>query len=518
MYLGVHAESHPDRPAMVMEDGTGTVTYGELEEASNRFAHGLAALGLGPGDVVAVMLENSIEWGVAWWGTVRSGMYLTPINWHLVPEEVEYILGNSEAKVLVTGSSTAEAAARAVRDLPGITLLQVGAGTDAGPGVMDFGDFLAEQPGTRIANELAGAPMFYSSGTTGRPKGIKARLTGDHPSRVPGVPYLMVTNFGMREGDRYLNPAPLYHGAPSTFSFGAHTIGATSVIMRKFDPERALRLLQDERITISQWVPTMFQRMLRLPDEVKDAYDLSAHRVAVHAASPCPPAVKAAMIKWWGPILLEYYGASECGATVITSEEWLTRPGSVGRPWNAGTKMAVLDIESREPVGPGREGLIYFEPLGTHHIEYHKDPEKTASIHHAGMVTAGDIGYVDDDGYLFLTDRLSNMIISGGVNIYPQEIEFCLGEHPSVADVAVFGVPNEEFGEEVKAVVEVVAGTEVGPELVAELTSYCRAHLAGFKVPRSIEVVEALPRDENGKLYKRRLRDPYWEGRSSQVI
>ncbi len=517
MYLGAHAEADPDRLAMVMQDGP-SITYGQLEEASNRFAHGLASLGIEAGDVVAVMLENSIEWGVAWWGTVRSGMYLTPINWHLVPEEVEYILANSEAKVLVTGGKTVEAAARAVRHLPRITVIEVGAGPSAAPGVVDFEGFVSEQPSTRIAKELAGAPMFYSSGTTGRPKGIKAKLPSEHPSTVAGVPYLMVTNFGMREGDHYLNPAPLYHGAPATFSFGAHTIGATSVIMRKFDSEQALRLLQDESITISQWVPTMFQRMLRLPDEVRHGYDLSAHRVAVHAAAPCPPAVKAAMIDWWGPILLEYYGSSECGATVITSEEWLKRPGSVGRPWNAGTKMAVLDVETREPVGPGEEGLVYFEPLGTHHIEYLKDPEKTASIHHAGMVTAGDIGYVDDEGYLYLTDRLSNMIISGGVNIYPQEIEFCLGEHPSVADVAVFGVPNEEFGEEVKAVVEVVAGTRVDSDLLATLASYCRAHLAGFKVPRSIEVTDALPRDENGKLYKRRLRDPYWENRSSQVI
>lgn len=515
MYLGDQAERTSSRLAIVMEDGSDALTYGELEAASNRFAHALASLGLGPGDVVAVMLENRSEWASIWWGTIRSGMYLTPVNWHLTPEEAEYILGNSEAKVLVVGPATAETAARLHRP-PGLVTVAVG-GAEL-DGALPFEDLLADQPERRIAREMAGAPMFYSSGTTGRPKGIKAQLSGEHPSKAPTVAHLMVTSFGMRDGDRYLNPAPLYHGAPASFTFGSHTIGATSVVMRRFDADRAIRLIQDQRITISQWVPTMFQRMLRLPEATRRAYDLSSHRTAVHAAAPCAASVKKAMIDWWGPILLEYYGATECGATVISSEEWLTHPGSVGKPWNAGTKMALLDPATKEPVSTGTEGLVYFEPLGAHRIEYYKDPEKTASIYHDGMVTAGDIGYVDEAGYLYLTDRLSNMIISGGVNIYPQEIEQCLGDHPAVLDVAVFGIPNDEFGEEVKAVVEPARDARPGPELAAELASHCRAHLAGFKVPRTIDFVDRLPRDENGKLYKRRLRDPYWEGRATKVV
>jgi long-chain acyl-CoA synthetase len=518
MYLGTFADSHPERMAIVMEDGSASLTYAELEAASNRFAHALARFGLVPGDVVAIMLENSVEWAVAWWGTVRSGMYLTPINWHLAAEEVEYILENSEARVLVTGEATADAAARASEGRPSLVIIQVGAGDRPEGRVLDFDAVLSAEPATRIDRELAGAPMFYSSGTTGRPKGIKAVLPGEHPSAVAGVAYQMVTNFGMVEGDHYLNPAPLYHGAPASFTFGAHCIGATAVVMKRFDAERALRLIQDEQITISQWVPTMFQRLLALPDEVKQKYDLSSNRVAVHAAAPCAPSVKQAMIAWWGPILLEYYGASECGATVITSPEWLERPGSVGRPWNAGTKMVILDAEKKQPVPPGVEGLVYFEPLSAHRIEYYKDPEKTKGIYHDGMITAGDIGYVDEDGYLYLTDRLSNMIISGGVNIYPQEVEYCLGDHPDVLDVAVFGIPNDEFGEEVKAVVQVQPDLVGDPALADRLTAYCREHLAGFKVPRSFDFVQQMPRDDNGKLYKRRLRDPYWEGRDSRVV
>jgi long-chain acyl-CoA synthetase len=518
MYLGIQAERAPDRIAVRMEDSPETLTYGALESASNRFAHALAALGVEPGDVVAVMLENSLEFAVAWWGTIRSGMYLTPINWHLLDSEVEYVLRNSEAKVLVTGPGTAAVADRAAERVPGLKRVQVGLGTDAGDDLLDFARLLESQPYTRIAKEMAGAPMFYSSGTTGQPKGIKARLSGEHPSKVASVAYLMVTNFGMREGDRYLNPAPLYHGAPASFSFGAHAIGATSVVMRRFDPERALALIESQRITISQWVPTMFQRMLRLDEETKRKYDLSSMRVAVHAAAPCSPTVKKAMIDWWGPILLEYYGATECGATVITSEEWLKRPGSVGRPWSAGTKMAVLDVETRQPVPQGAEGLVYFEPLDSHRIEYYKDPERTAGIYHEGMVTAGDIGLLDEDGYLYLTDRLSNMIISGGVNIYPQEIEYCLLDHPSVLDVAVFGIPDAEFGEQVKAVVQTAEGYEPGDDLSRELTEYCRGRLAHFKVPRSFDFVDQMPRDDNGKLYKRRLREAYWAGHDTSIV
>ncbi len=518
MYVGTQADRCPERIAMVMENGSGATTYAELDAASNRLAHAYAGLGLQRGDVTAVMLENSVTWAHAWWAAVRSGRYITPINWHLAPDEVEYILANSEAKVLLTGPATRDAAAAAVRNLPDITVIQVDAGPGADARVVDYADFVGDQPSHRIAREYAGAPMFYSSGTTGRPKGIKAKLLDLPPSEVATIAYTMVTSFGMRDGDRYLNTAPLYHGAPASFTFGAQCIGATPVIMHRFDARRALQRLQDEKITYSQWVPAMFQRMLRLPEEVKAAYDVSGLRVAVHAAAPCPVEVKRAMIDWWGPILLEYYGATEAGATFITSEEWLERPGSVGRTWSPSTTMVILDVDTKEPLGPGEEGLVYFNNLAAHQIEYYKDPEKTAGIYHNGLATASDVGYVDDDGYLYLTDRLSNMIISGGVNIYPQEIEECLGNHPAVQDVAVFGVPNEEFGEEVKAVVQLMPGETSGDDVVARLTEHCRANIAGFKLPRSFDFVDSLPREENGKLYKRRLRDPYWAGRTSKIV
>jgi len=501
-----------------MEDGSSATSYAELDAASNRLAHAYDALGVGRGDVTAVMLENRVEWAHAWWAAVRSGRYITPINWHLTPDEVEYILANSEAKVLLTSPATREAAAEATRHLPGITLVQIDAGSGADARVHDYADLVSTQPANRIAREYAGAPMFYSSGTTGRPKGIKAKLLDLPPTEVASIAYSMVTAFGMQDGDRYLNTAPLYHGAPASFTFGAHCIGATAVVMRRFDAETALRLIQDERITYSQWVPTMFQRLLRLPDEVRNRYDLSTLRTAVHAAAPCPVEVKRAMIEWLGPILLEYYGATETGATFITSQEWLDRPGSVGRSWSPNTKMAILDIETKRHLGPNEEGLVYFNQVAAHQVEYYKDPEKTAAMYYEGMATAGDVGYVDDDGYLYLTDRLTNMINSGGVNIYPQEIEDCLSSHPAVQDVAVFGVPNQEFGEEVKAVIQLMPGEPAGDELVESLKAHCRARIAGFKIPRSFDFADDLPRAENGKLYKRRLREQYWAGHQTRIL
>ena len=519
MYLGLHADRHPDRVAIRMEDSPAEVlTYGQLEAASNQCAHAWQALGLQPGDVVAIMLENCVEWAVAWWGAMRSGLYLTPVNWHLISSEVEYILANSGAKVLISGVSTAADARQACAQHPGIAHVQVGLGSGAsGPG-LDFWTLLNAQPATRIARELAGAAMFYSSGTTGKPKGIRPTLPGRPPGEVPSLPYSMMLTYGVREGDVYLNTAPLYHTAPACFTFGAHAVGATSVVMRRFDAERALALIESQQVTVSQWVPTMFQRLLRLDEATRARYDLSRLRTAVHAAAPCPPSAKRAMIDWWGPVLLEYYGSTEAGATVISSQEWLDHPGSVGRPWPDGPKMAVLDVSTRQPVPPGREGLIYFEPLGSHRIEYFKDPERTRELYHDGMIATGDIGRLDEDGFLYLTDRVSDVIISGGVNIYPREIEFCLGEHPAVLDVAVFGIPDAEFGEQVMAVIQPAADAGPGPELGAELTQWCRERLAGYKVPRAIDFVTDFPREENGKLYKRRLRDGYWKDHESRLI
>jgi fatty-acyl-CoA synthase len=517
MYLGDTAAIYPDEIAIIMDAGVEQITYAQLDEKSNALAHALAGLGVGPGDTIAVILENGIRYGIAWWAAMRSGMYITPINWHLTSSEVRYIVTNCEAKVVITSAATAEAADAALTGLDTVRRLHVGAAAEGRTDALDFDAFVASQPTGRIAHELAGAPMYYSSGTTGRPKGVKPKLSGVGPGDHSSVSNLIMRTFGVCHGDRYLSPAPLYHSAPSSWSFGAHTVGATSVIMSRFDPATAVHLLDSQQITVSQWVPTMFQRMLRLPDEVRASYRGDSHRVAYHAAAPCPVSVKREMIEWWGPVLVEFYAATEGGATQITSEEWLERPGSVGRHWTGGT-VHILDLVDRRELGANEDGLIYFEPFAANRFTYHDDPEETASVYHNDLVTAGDIGHLDDDSFLFLTDRLSNMIISGGVNIYPMEIENHLAAHPAVVDVAVFGIPNAEFGEEVKAVVQVAADRIGDTALVDELNAFCRLQLAAYKCPRSIDLVTELPRDDNGKLYKRLLRDAYWQGRDSRLV
>jgi fatty-acyl-CoA synthase len=514
VYLGATAERFPDKLACVIDDGSDSITYADLEARSNAFAHALRRLGLEPGDTVAVMMENRIAFGVAWWAAMRSGLYLTPINWHLTPAEVRYIIGNSGAKVVVNSALTDDVAAASLAEFPDVHRVRVGQGATA---ALDFDELVAVEPTSRVDRELAGAPMFYSSGTTGRPKGVKPPLPGVAAAEHSTISHLIMQAFGIQPGDRYLSPAPLYHSAPSSWSFGMHTVGATAVIMSHFDPADAVRLLDSQRITVSQWVPTMFQRMLRLADDVRAAYRGDAHRVAYHAAAPCPVAVKHAMIEWWGPILTEFYAATEGGATQIDSHEWLERPGSVGRHWTGGT-VHILDLDDRRELSAGHDGLIYFEPFSANRFEYHDDPDKTASVYHDGLVTAGDIGHLDDEGYLYLTDRSSNMIISGGVNIYPMEVENHLASHPAVIDAAVFGIPNDDFGEEVKAVVQVETERVGDVDLVAELHAHCRRELAGFKCPRSIDLVAELPRDDNGKLYKRLLRERYWQGRSSRLV
>ncbi|MEO6156428.1 MAG: AMP-binding protein [Ilumatobacteraceae bacterium] len=517
MYIGDSAEKYPDTIAMVIDDGVEEITYAQLDEQSNALAHAFAGLGLTAGDTVAAILPNGIRYGIVWWAAMRSGMYITPINWHLTSSEVRYIIVNSEARAVITSAATAAAADEAMAGLDEVHRIHVGASAEGRTTALDFDALVAENPTSRIARELAGAPMYYSSGTTGRPKGVKPPLSGLRPDEFSTVSNLIMTTFGIGHGDRYLSPAPLYHSAPSSWSFGAHTVGATAVVMSKFDAATALHLLDSQRITVSQWVPTMFQRMLRLPAETRAAYRGEVHRAAYHAAAPCPTSVKKEMIEWWGPILFEFYAATEGGATQIDSHEWLQRPGSVGRHWTGGT-IHILDLDDRHELGPNADGLIYFEPFAANKFEYHDDPDKTAAAYHGGLVTAGDIGYLDDDGYLFLTDRLSNMIISGGVNIYPMEIENHLASHPAVIDVAVFGIPNDEFGEEVKAVVQ-VAPDRIGDDLLKDdLMAHCRVALAAFKCPRSIDLVTELPRDDNGKLYKRLLRDAYWQGRESRLV
>jgi long-chain acyl-CoA synthetase len=456
------------------------------------------------------------------WGALRSGIYITAINSFLSAEETAYIIDNCDARLVVSSRAKAEVAtAIDPADTPEVErwLMTDGVPATGGDGAgtwESYEEVTAAFPATPIDDESPGFPMLYSSGTTGRPKGVKRPLPDHRIDEVePRVATFFVDRYRYGPDMIYLSPAPLYHAAPMTFSTAVHRVGGTLVVMERFDAAGCLAAIERYRVTHSQFVPTMFIRMLKLPDEDRLAHDLSTLEVAVHAAAPCPVPIKHQMIEWWGPILMEYYAGSEGnGATFITSEEWLERPGSVGLP-RAGA-IHICDEDGNE-LPPGEAGTIYFSGAGTY--EYHKDPEKTeAAKLPGGRTTLGDIGYVDTDGFLYLTDRKAHMIISGGVNIYPQEVEDLLVTHPKVADVAVFGVPDQEMGEQVKAVVQVVDGVETGDALAGELIAFCREHIAHFKCPRSVDFEAELPRLPTGKLYKRLLRDRYWGDHASRIV
>lgn len=502
---GLIAAREPDKPAVIMADGSAVITFGAFEALSNQCAHLLRRLGLRRGDVLAVLLENRAEYMPLVWGGWRAGLRVTAIATHLMPEEIAYILGDGGAKVLITSPQFAG-------KLDGLELAGIAAERrlmlDAAEvGFSELGPLLAREASVPIADQAEGIEMLYSSGTTGRPKGVR-KLLPDLPfGAISPALRNFLEIYGFDETTRYLSPAPLYHAAPLGFNLRTLRAGGTTVIMRRFDAEQALQLIEAYRITHSQWVPTHFVRLLRLPADVRARHDLSSHRCAIHAAAPCPVEVKRQMIEWWGPIVREYYGGSEGnGLTSINTKEWLAHPGSVGRA-TLGT-LHICDDDG-EPLPNGEEGTIYFADGPT--FEYHNDPEKTAaSRNHLGWSTLGDVGYLDEEGYLYLTDRKANMIISGGVNIYPQEAENALLFHPEVFDAAVIGVPNAEFGEEVKAVVQPAATAAAGPALEAELIAHCRERLSPVKCPRSVDFVDALPRQENGKLYKRKIRDAYW--------
>jgi long-chain acyl-CoA synthetase len=505
MYPRTVASQHPDRPAVVMAGSGEIVSYRELDERSNRLAHLLRAAGLTRGDHIALVMENHPRFLEVVWAALRSGLYITAVNSHLTAEEITYIVGDCGARMLVSSSSMSPVVGELSWDeLPLLeTRLMVDGAID---GFEPYEAAVDAFPSHPIDDESTGATMLYSSGTTGRPKGVLRPLPDTEPSDPD--PRLAATAqvYGFRDGMVYLSPAPLYHAAPLAFCVLTQRFGGTVVVMERFDPAGALDLIERHRVTHSQWVPTMFVRLLRLSDAERAAHDLSSHELAIHAAAPCPVPVKHQMIEWWGPILYEYYAGTEGnGSTAITSEEWLTHPGSVGRA-RAGT-VHIIGLGGEE-LPPGEEGAIYFSGGGS--FEYHGDPEKTEGARlPGGLSTLGDIGYLDAEGYLYLTDRKAHMIISGGVNIYPREIEDVLIQHPAVADVAVFGIPNDDFGEEVKAVVELLGGHEPSDTLATELTAFCRQHLAGFKVPRSIDFTDELPRLPTGKLYKRLLRDQY---------
>ncbi|HEV3226838.1 MAG TPA: AMP-binding protein [Acidimicrobiales bacterium] len=500
------AEAAPDRPAIVMAASGAVTTFAELDARSNQFAQFLRSRGIGHGGSVAIFAENHPTFLEVTWGAQRAGLFYTAVNSHLNADEAGYIVNDCDASVFVSSRQLAAVAAEIDSTrAPNVTSrLLLGGELD---GWERYEDVVPTFPTTPVADEAEGDFMLYSSGTTGRPKGIKRTLSlaplGSRPSGAIGL----ASALGLSDGGTYLCPAPLYHSAPLAWSMSAHRLGCTVVVMERFEPETCLQLIERYHVTNVQFVPTMFVRLLKLPDEVRHRYDLSSLKGIVHAAAPCPADVKREMIEWLGPIVYEYYSATEgMGATFINSEEALAKPGSVGRAM-VGT-IHVLDEDGKE-LGPNEIGTISFSGGPT--FEYHKDPVKTAeAIDTEGRGTVGDVGYVDEDGYLFLTDRKAFMIISGGVNIYPQEAENVLVTHPKVLDVGVIGVPHPEMGEEVKAVVQPMNWNDAGAALEEELLEHCRAHLAAYKCPRSIDFVDQLPRLDTGKLYKQELRKRYW--------
>jgi long-chain acyl-CoA synthetase len=505
MHPGSIAAATPDKLAYVMADSGQQITYAELEASSNQGAQLFRSLGLKRGDHIAILLENHPHFLKLCWAAQRAGIYYTAISWRLQQEEVEYILGNCEAQVFITSQARAAVVAPLVATIKSVHRWYMLDGVAAG--FSSWEAAIAEQPTTPIADESEGMSMLYSSGTTGYPKGIK-KLLPETPYGDDGLPNTFALLYGMNPDSTYLSPAPLYHAAPLGFTMACLRNGTTVVVMEHFEAERALECIETYQVTHSQWVPTMFVRMLKLPVEVRTRFDVSSLQCAIHAAAPCPVPIKEQMIDWWGPVLFEYYAGTEGNGFVqLNSHEWLEHKGSVGKPLNC--ELHVCDDEGNE-VPQGESGTIFFGGGGE--FEYYKDPDKTAgSRHPQGWSTLGDVGYLDEDGYLYLTDRKHFMIISGGVNVYPQEAENVLITHDAVVDVAVFGVPNPDFGEEVKAVVQPRTMDDATPELALILMDYCREHLSHMKCPRSIDFRPELPRHPTGKLYKRLLKDEYWE-------
>jgi len=521
MYPGLHAIQNRDKPAFIMASTGEAVTYGELEQRSNRLAHLLRGQGLKRLDHFSVFMENNNRFVETCVAGERTGLYYTCINSFLTAEEVAYIVNNSESQVMITSASRLAVAREALMQCPRVKLCLVVGGAPSLPegGATVYRDYLqavAGFPVTPVSDEALGSAMLYSSGTTGRPKGVLRPLEVQPPSSMLPLYAFLHKLWRCEEGMVYLSPAPLYHSAPLANVSMVIRSGGTAVIMEHFDAEQYLALVARYRITHSQLVPTMFSRMLKLPDAQRLAHDLSSLKIAIHAAAPCPAKVKEQMIEWWGPIIHEYYGATEgLGFAACDTSEWQAHRGTVGRVIFG--QVHVLD-EQMQVVPKGQSGEIWFTSGSA--FEYFNDPERTAATRSADgtMSTVGDMGYVDDDGFLYLTDRSTFMIISGGVNIYPQECENLLVTHPKVADAAVFGIPNEDFGEEVKAVIEPLPGVEPTPELALELLAFCNQHLAHLKCPRSIDFTDKLPRLPTGKLYKRVLRDAYWEGHKSRIV
>ena len=513
MHIFHHAQSMPDKIAYQMAGSGEAVTYGELEARSNQIAHYFRAQGLKRGDAIAIYMENNPRYFEICWAAQRSGLYYTAVSSRLTAEEVDYIVGDCAAKIFITSIAKKDVAAELLTMMPNVEKHLMVDGTIEG--YEAFEALRDAQPTSRIADESPGADMLYSSGTTGRPKGVKIPLPDGEIDGENPLIMLVTLLYGFNSDVTYLSPAPFYHAAPLRYCMAAMKVGATVIAMEHFDAEDALKLIEKHKITHSQWVPTMFVRMLKLPEEVRTKYDVSSLKVAIHAAAPCPVPVKEQMIDWWGPVIFEYYAGTEGnGFCAINSEEWLSHKGSVGKAL-LGELHIVGEDGTEQPAG--EPGTIFF--ANGPQFQYHNDPDKTKdSMNDKGWSTLGDVGYVDEEGYLYLTDRKAFMIISGGVNIYPQEAENLLITHPLVADVAVIGVPNEEFGEEVKAVVQLADPALKSDATAEELIAHCREHLSAIKCPRTIDFDDELPRAPTGKLYKKQIRARYWAGHSSTLV
>ncbi|MDO8912735.1 MAG: acyl-CoA synthetase [Phenylobacterium sp.] len=512
MHPATHAKTHPDRAAYIMA-GTGeTVTYRQLDDRSNQGAQLFRSLGLVTGDVIAILMDNSPRFFEIAWAAQRSGLYYACISSKLTAGEIDYIMKDCAAKLLVTSAGIGPVIDEVPALLPGVRLYMVG---DARAPYESFEAARDKMPATPVADETAGRDMLYSSGTTGRPKGIKPPLTGGPIDEAGGVANLAAGLFGFKPDSVYISPAPLYHAAPLRWCMAVHQLGGTVIVMEKFDPEAMLALIEKYKVDVGQFVPTHFVRMLKLPEEVRTRYDVSSMRSAVHAAAPCPIPVKEQMLAWWGPVIHEYYAGSEGnGFCYVGPHDWLTHKGTVGRAILGEAKIVG---EEGEELPPRSEGTVYF--AGGAPLTYHNAPDKIAeNTNQHGWTTLGDVGWLDEEGFLYLTDRKSFMIISGGVNIYPQELENLLITHPKVADAAVVGAPHEEMGEQVAAVIQPMNWDEAGDALKDELMAFCRANLSHVKSPRILDFMQELPRHPTGKLYKRLIRDAYWGKEGSKIV
>jgi long-chain acyl-CoA synthetase len=512
------AQEHPDATALA--DEFGETSWRDFDTRVNQLIHALRAAGLEPGDTLSILSGNRREYFEAMAASMQGSYRFVPVNWHWVAEEVAYVLDNSDSKALLVDERYVEVAREALaqanaRELKAVIV----AGGETSEDMISYEDFIADASKDNPQDQGVGGPMFYTSGTTGRPKGVVSSTfkVGSPVDFMKLVGKSIANSLGVPEAGVTLLEGPIYHSAQWAFAFLPMLAGASVVMRHKFDPAETLELIDQHRVSNVLFVPTQFVRLLRLDEDVKKSFDGSSLEAVWHSAAPCSHPVKRDMIDWFGPVIFECYGSTE-GAIIstISSQEWLERPGSLGKL--AATIEGRVVKEDGSLAAPGEAGTLYFKnKMGTD-FEYHKDPEKTAEVHlEPGVFTFGDVGYIDEDGYLFMSDRKIDMIISGGVNIYPAEIEGVLVEHPSIADAAVFGIPNEEFGEEVKAAVELMEDVEASEGLTAELIAHCREHLAGYKAPRSIDFEASLPRTPTGKLYKRLLRDPYWQDQGRKI-